>query len=333
MKFSPKRIVLGLGIIMATSSAFAAQSQITGAGSSFVYPIMAKWGAVYSQTNHQQVNYQAIGSGGGLSQLKQKTIQFAGVDMPLDSKTLQQRHWMQFPIVSGGIVLGINVPGIKTNQLTLNGPVVSQIFLGKITQWNDPQIKKLNPHLKLPNKRIIVVHRADGSGTTYNFASYLAATSPTWKKQVGVNTSLSWPTGIGAKGNSGVAMMLERVSGSIGYIGYDYAASNHIPWAAMINHDGKRVKPSLTAFTAAAKNANWKKVKDFDLLLVNQPGRNSWPITASTFILLPQKQANQRLFQFFDWCYTKGARYTKPMQYVAIPSNVVTMIHHYWKHA
>lgn len=322
--------VIGVGMSV---SAFAATPSIVGAGSSFVYPIMSQWGAAYNNKTGAQVNYQAIGSGGGLSQLKKHTIQFAGVDMPQSVSTLNHYHWLQFPIVSGGIVLAINLPGVHRNELVLNGTTTAQIFMGKIKTWNDPRIAKLNPKVKLPKTAITVIHRADGSGTTYNFADYLATVSPTWKKSYGVNTEISWPTGLGAKGNAGVATYVQHTPGSIGYVGYSYAASTGLDWAAMKNASGKVVTPSMATFTAAAKNANWRKAPGFKLLLVNQPGANSWPITASTFILLPKKQNNTAIFKFFNWCFASGTSYTKPLNYVAIPKSVARLIQRSWKHA
>ena len=328
----PKKLLAVFAALSFTSSALAATT-IVGAGSSFVYPLMSKWGAAYQKVNGVEVNYQAIGSGGGLQQLKSKTIQFAGVDMPQNMATLTKYQWMQFPIISGGIVLAINVPGIKTNQMTLNDQVVSDIFMGKVKKWNNPEIAKLNPKLKLPSLPIYVIHRADGSGTTYNFTDYLSEVSPAWKKNYGFGTAVAWPTGIGAKGNSGVAMFVERTRGAIGYVGYSYAKSNGLAWTDMTNKAGKRVSPNLTTFKAAAKNANWAKAPGFKLLLVNQPGADSWPITASTFILLPKKQQNTAILKFFNWCYGAGKQYTTPLNYVALPKTVTTMIMKSWKHA
>src|ERR1700731_555450 len=262
---------------------------LSGAGATFPYPIYAKWADAYKKETNVGLNYQSIGSGGGIKQIKAKTVTFGASDAPLPGKELDESGLIQFPMVMGGIVPVVNIEGIKSGDLVIDGPTLAKIFMGEIKTWNDPAIAKLNPSAKLPAQPIAVVHRSDGSGTTYNFAYYLAEVSPEWKSKVGFNTSVEWPVGIGAKGNEGVANNVGQTKGSIGYVEYAYALQNKMTFTKMINKDGKTVSPTSEAFQAAAANANWNSVPGYDVILANQPGATSWPMTAATFILIPKQ--------------------------------------------
>ena len=324
MKFLTK-LIMGLCCTLLISACSPNKNSLTGAGSSFVYPVLAVWAQDYSAKQGIQVNYQAIGSGGGLQQMYSGTVNFAASDMPLTVAQLQQHKLQQFPIIIGGIVAVVNVAGIKNNEMILNGPVLADIYLGKITFWDDAAIKHLNPTLKLPHQNIVTVHRADGAGTTFNFTHYLADVSPTWKKEEGVNTMISWPNGIGAKGNAGVAAQILQTPNSIGYVEYAYAAQNHMAITRFINAAQQTVTASATSFAAAAKNAHWTKENGFYQILTNQPGADSWPIVATTFILIPSApdaQLKPRLVNFFTWCYENGATAANSLDYVAIPASV-----------
>ncbi|MFT6835836.1 MAG: phosphate transport system substrate-binding protein [Francisellaceae bacterium] len=309
---------------------------IMGAGSSFIYPVMSRWINQYYNNTKIQVNYQPIGSGGGQRQIFKGTVNFAASDQPLTPTQLKEHKLIQFPAIVGGIVPVINIKGVDNNKLVLSGKVLSEIYLGKIINWDNKQIQILNPDIKLPHSMILTIHRADGSGTTYNFSNYLAKVNPTWETEVGVNTTLKWPgNGVGAKGNAGVAAQVKSLPNSIGYVEYAYAKEGHMTTIKMINADGKAVAPSLDTFKAAASDAKWKPSEDYELILTNQPGTNSWPINATTFILLPKnnpKNMNQAILSFFTWNYTEpAAKIAKNMDYIAIPQNVITGIKAYWK--
>lgn len=330
-------IVLGITACNDSSTSNSTKQDIMGAGSSFIYPAMSKWTNEYYNLNQTKVNYQPIGSGGGIRQIYSRTVSFAASDKPLSTKELKQHKLIQFPAIVGGIVPVVNIKGIKANQLILSGKVLADIYLGKITYWNDPAIQILNPSIQLPHSMILSIHRADGSGTTYNFANYLAKVSPTWKNNVGVNTTLKWPgNGVGAKGNAGVAAQVQNLPNSIGYVEYAYAHEGGLTTTKLINKAGKAVAPSLSTFKAAAANAKWSPKQDYQLILTNQPGANSWPINASTFILLPTdntKIQNQAILKFFNWTYTNNIalNITKSTDYVSIPQSVVKNIESYWK--
>jgi phosphate transport system substrate-binding protein len=317
------------------SSAFAAD--ITGAGSSFVFPVVAKWAAVYKGVSGNGLNYQSIGSGGGIAQIKAKTVTFGATDKPLTSKELAAAGLTQFPVVIGGIVPVVNVPGIKPGQLVLDGPTLALIFQGKVSRWDDPAIKKLNPGANLPAKPISVVHRSDGSGTTFIFATYLSRVSASWKADVGADTAIDWPTGIGAKGNEGVAGNVAQLSGAIGYVEYAYAKQNHLAHVKMRNKAGQVVEPTVEAFRAAASSADWAgAAKDnFYIILVDQPGAQSWPITATTFALMyknpPDPKATQDALKFFQWGFEKGDQLALGLDYVPLPDNAVKAIEASWK--
>ena len=308
----------------------ALSAEITGAGSTFAYPILAKWADAYKKQTGNGLNYQSIGSGGGIKQIEAETVTFGASDQPLKQDVLEKAGLTQFPFTMGGIVPVINLQGVTPGELVLDGPTLAAIYLGKITKWNDPALAKLNPKAKLPNAAITVVERSDGSGTTFNFADYLSKVSPEWKSQVGENTSLQWPTGIGAKGNEGVSGSVAQTKGAIGYVEYAYAKQNKLVYADMINKEGKRVAPTMAAFQAAAANADWAHAPDFYQILTDQPGAQSWPITASTFALMhktPKDAASSKeAMSFFDWAFAKGADLAASLDYIPMPLNVVALI-------
>ena len=297
--------------------------EISGAGATFPYPLYAKWADTYRKETGIGLNYQSIGSGGGIKQIEAKTVTFGATDAPLKREDLGKFGLVQFPMVMGGIVPVVNIEGIKPGELVLDGPAVAAIFLGKVKSWNDPAIKKLNPNANLPAQAIAVVHRSDGSGTTFNFTYYLALVSPDWKSQVGTNTSVEWPIGIGAKGNEGVSNNVSQAKGSIGYVEYAYARQNKMTYAKMVNKDGKTVAPTAEAFQAAAANADWNSAPGFGLILADQPGPESWPMTAATFILIPKQPpdpvAAADALKFFAWAYEKGDKMAEELDYVPMP--------------
>ena len=321
--------------ILAASSVFAANAaDITGAGASFIYPVMSKWSADYSTATGKKVNYQSIGSGGGIAQIKAKTVDFGSSDAPLKPEDLAASGLAQFPSVIGGVVPVVNVAGIAPGALKLDGTVLANIFLGKIKTWNDPAIAALNPGLTLPNAKVTVVHRSDGSGTTFNFVNYLSKVSPEWKSSVGEGTSVQWPAGIGGKGNEGVAAYVKQIKGGIGYVELSYALQNKLSYTAMKNAAGKFVQPSDTSFAAAAASADWANAKDFYLVMTNAPGAESWPITATNFILVqkaPKNAANGKATQeFFRWVYKNGDAQARQLDYVPLPDSLVRQIETYW---
>src|SRR5664280_2207473 len=312
------KIIVAAGLVAASTSAFAAD--ISGAGATFPFPIYAKWADAYKTATGNGLNYQSIGSGAGIKQIKAKTVTFGATDAPLKAKDLDEAGLEQWPMVMGGIVLVVNLDGIKSGDLVIDGPTLAQIYLGTITKWNDPAIKKLNPKASLPDLAIAVVHRADGSGTTFNFTNYLDKVSPDWQSKVGEATSVEWPGGIGAKGNDGVANNVAGTKGAIGYVEYAYAKQNKLTYANMINAAGKTVAPTIEAFQAAAANADWSKAPGFYLILSNQAGEQSWPMTAATFILMYKKPvdvtASNEALKFFTYCYDKGADQAKALDYI-----------------
>lgn len=310
---------------------FAAKAaDISGAGATFPFPVYAKWADTYKKETGTGVNYQSIGSGGGIKQIKAGTVTFGASDAPLTEKDLNESGLVQWPMVMGGIVPVVNLEGIKPGEVTLDGPTLAQIYLGAVKTWNDPAIAKLNPDVKLPSSSIAVVHRSDGSGTTFNFTDYLAKTTPDWKSKVGVNTSVEWPLGIGAKGNEGVSNNVGNTKGSIGYVEYAFAKQNNLTFAKMINKDGKTVAPTMAAFKAAAANADWASAPGLYLILDNQPGAESWPMTAATFILMHKQAkdaaASAEALKFFSWAFDKGAKEAEALDYVPMPENVVSLI-------
>jgi len=322
------------GLIAAASLMPATAADISGAGATFPYPIYAKWADAYKKETGVGMNYQSIGSGGGIKQIQAKTVTFGATDAPLGGDELTKSGLVQFPMVMGGIVPVVNLEGVKPGDLVLDGATLAKIFLGEVKSWNDAAITKLNPTAKLPAQAIAVVHRSDGSGTTFNFTDYLAKVSPDWKSKVGTNTAVEWPVGIGAKGNEGVANNVAQTKGSIGYVEYAYAKQNKLTFTKMMNKDGKSVAPTIAAFQAAAANADWNSVPGYGVILSNQPGATSWPMTAATFILIhkqPQDPAAAReALKFFAWAYAKGGKMAEELDYVPMPAPVVTAVEKTW---
>jgi len=330
------KLITGLAAAtILTFSGVGHAGNITGAGATFPYPVYAKWAEAYHAKTGDAMNYQSIGSGGGIKQIHAKTVDFGATDAPLTPEKLDKSGLAQFPTVMGGVVPIINLPGVSSGQLKLTGKLLADIFMGKIKKWNDPKIAAENKGLNLPNKSIFTVHRADGSGTTFIFTNFLSKTSADWKKNVGAGKAVSWKGGMGGKGNEGVASFVQRTKGSIGYVEYAYALQNKMAVAMMKNHDGHYVKPSDKSFMAAAANANWEADKGFYEILTNQPGKDSWPITGATFILVYKNQANattaKSVLKFFDWAYTNGDKLASDLHYVPMPENVTTMIRNAWK--
>ena len=319
---------------LAAATVPAAATEISGAGATFPYPVYAKWADAYKKETGVGLNYQSIGSGGGIKQIEAKTVTFGASDAPLKGEELEKGGLVQFPMVMGGIVPVVNLDGVAPGDLVLDGPTLAKIFLGDIKTWDDAAIKKLNPSAKLTSQAIVVVHRSDGSGTTFNFATYLSEVSPDWKSKVGANTAVEWPVGIGAKGNEGVSNNVGQAKGSIGYVEYAYAKQNKLIFTKMINKDGKTVAPTSATFAAAAANAKWDSQPGYGVILANQPGAASWPMTAATFILIhkqPQDPAAAtEALKFFGWAYDKGAKMADELDYIAMPKNVATSVKATW---
>src|SRR5579875_368090 len=325
-------VALGLAFALPVSIP-ADAATLTGAGGTAIYPVLSKWANVYAKLVGDSINYQPIGSGGGIKQIESKTVLFANTDMPLKPEDLEKNHLVQFPQVIISIVPVVNVKGITAGELVFDGKTLAEIYLGKIKTWDDPAISKLNPSAKLPHTAITVVHRSDGSGTTFNFTNYLAKASPEWAAKVGDDTSVAWPTGVGGKGNAGVASYVQQVDGAIGYVEYAYATQNHLTYTDMVNKDGQRVKPTMDAFQAAAGNADFSKTQDFYLILTDQPGAKSWPITAATYMLLRKDGApaqNKLVLKFLDWCLRHGEQEAVQLDYVPLPAPVIAQIEASW---
>jgi phosphate transport system substrate-binding protein len=322
------------GMLAATSTLTALAADISGAGATFPYPIYAKWADAYKKVTGVGLNYQSIGSGGGIKQILAKTVVFGATDMPLKAEQLQKDGLVQFPTVMGGVVPAVNLEGIKPGELTLDGPTLARIFLGEVKTWNDPAIQTLNANVKLPSQPIVVVHRSDGSGTTFLFADYLSKVSADWKSKVGASTAVQWPTGLGAKGNEGVANNVMQTKGAIGYVEYAYAKQNKLAHAKMLNKDGKAVEPTAESFMAAAANADWEGTPGFAVVLTNEAGAGSWPIAGATFILMhkqPQDPAAAAAaLKFFSWAYDKGKPMAIELDYVPMPDKVVQSIRKVW---
>ncbi len=312
----------------------AVAADISGAGATFPYPIYAKWADTYKKDTGIGLNYQSIGSGGGIKQIQQKTVVFGATDMPLKAEELEKSGLVQFPTVIGGDVPVVNLEGIKPGELKLDGKALADIFLGKITKWDDPAIKKLNPNAKLPSQAIVVVHRSDGSGTTFIFTDYLSKVSAEWKDKVGASTAVQWPVGLGAKGNEGVANNVMQTKGSIGYVEYAYAKQNKLTTVNMVNRDGQVVSPNSETFQAAAANADWAKVAGFGVILTDQPGAKAWPIAGATFILIHKQPQDPAIaaeaLKFFDWAYKTGNQAAEALDYVPMPASVVSLIRKSW---
>jgi phosphate transport system substrate-binding protein len=328
------RTLVAFTAIAAASTVAAVAADISGAGATFPYPIYAKWADAYKKETGIGLNYQSIGSGGGIKQIEANTVTFGASDMPLQPDDLTKNGLVQFPTVMGGVVPVVNIDGINSNDITIDGPTLAKIFLGEVKTWDDPAIKQLNPSVKLPSQAIAVVHRSDGSGTTFIFTNYLSKVSADWKSNVGSNTSVEWPVGIGAKGNEGVANNVGQTKGSIGYVESAYAKQNKLTTTKMVNKDGKTVSPVPQSFQAAAANANWDAAPGFYLLLTDQPGDTSWPIAGATFILF-HKQVTDPVaaadaLKFFAWAYMKGSQMAEDLDYIPMPSSVVASIHKLW---
>ena len=333
------RISLSRAFVAAATLAFgisaAGAADITGAGATFPYPIYAKWAEAYKKASGVGMNYQSIGSGGGIAQIKAKTVDFGASDAPLKAEDLQKEGLLQFPAVIGGVVPIVNLEGVAPGQLRFSGAVLGDIYLGKIKSWNDKAIADLNPGVKLPAEPITVVRRSDGSGTTFLWTDYLSKVSPEWKSEVGSATAVSWPEGVGGKGNEGVAAYVQRIKGSIGYVEYAYAKKNKMSYASVQNRDGQFVQPDDETFQAAAAGADWKGTPGMGVILTDQPGKAAWPITGASFILMHTKQdkpANAvEVMKFFDWSFKNGAAMATELDYVPIPAVVAKQIADAWK--
>ena len=326
------KIIVAAGMVAASTSAFAAD--ITGAGSTFIFPVLSKWADAYKKESGNGVNYQSIGSGAGIKQIQAKTVTFGATDAPLKADQLEKDGFAQWPMIMGAIVPVVNLDGIKPGDMVLDGDTLAKIYLGTITKWDDPAIKKLNPKLTLPSSAISVVHRADGSGTTFNFTDYLSKVSPDWKSKVGSGTAVEWPVGVGAKGNEGVSGNIGQAKNTIGYVEYAYAKQNKLTYTALINKDGKTVQPTTEAFQAAASNADWAHAPGYYLILTDQPGDKSWPIVASTFILMHKdpsdKAASAEAIKFFKFDFDKGGKMAEELDYIPMPDSVVKLIEKTW---
>ncbi|WP_095089324.1 phosphate ABC transporter substrate-binding protein PstS [Mesorhizobium sophorae] len=328
-----------VAIAMATASTVtlsaAMAADLSGAGSTFIYPVFAKWADTYKKDTGVGLNYQSIGSGGGIKQVIAKTVTFGATDKPMSDADLEKNGLVQFPMVMGGIVPIVNLTGVKPGELILDGKTIAQIYLGAITTWDDAAIKALNPTLTLPSTAIAVVHRSDGSGTTFNFTNYLVKLSPDWKDKVGSDTAVEWPTGVGAKGSEGVANTVKQTDGGIGYVEYAYAKQNNLSYSKMLNAAGKVVEPSLESFGSAASNADFKGAKNFNVIITNEPGDTTWPIAASTWVLIHKTPddaaATGEALKFFAWAYKDGKETAKGLDYVSIPDSVVDLIKASWK--
>jgi phosphate transport system substrate-binding protein len=308
-------------------------AQITGAGSTFVYPVLSAWAADYQKQGGAAINYQSIGSGGGISQVEAGTVDFGATDQPLASDELAKNNLAQFPVIVGGIVPVVNIPGIAPGKLKLTGPILADIYQGKIKNWNDPSIVKINPGVNLPNAAIATVHRSDGSGTTFNFTHYLSQVSPAWKAGPGEGKTVNWTGGVGGKGNEGVAAYVKQLPNALGYVEYAYVMQNKMAYALIQNAAGQFVAPSADSFAAAAGTADWKNAKDFNLVMTNAPGANAYPIAASTFILLPKqpkdKAKSDAAIAFFKYALEKGQGQAKKLDYVPLPADLVKNIQSY----
>lgn len=335
MTSTRRALLLGLpvGALALQAGIAEAQPQITGAGSTFVYPVLSKWASAYSQSNGVQVNYQAIGSGAGIAQIKAGTVSFGASDAPLSSEDLRTAGLAQFPIVIGGIVPVLNLQGVKAEQIRLTGSVLADVFLGEIKSWNDRAIAQLNPGMNLPRRAITVVHRSDGSGTTFNFSDYLSKVSRAWQSRIGRGTSLKWPVGVGGKGNAGVAAYVERISGAIGYVEYAYVVQNHMTYALLENAAGNYPRPGIDTFQAAATSAHWNPARDFDLVMTNAPGKSAYPIAATTFALMhttPKNSgASKAAVYFFEWAWEHGQQLAQDLDYVPLPASLVKQVEAY----
>jgi len=331
MNFIKTMVAAGL-VAATTTAAFAAD--ITGAGATFPFPLYSKWADAYKKETGNGLNYQSIGSGGGIKQIQAKTVTFGASDMPLKPEQLEKDGMIQWPQAMGALVPVVNLEGIKSGELVFSGQLLGDIYLGKVKTWNDPAIAKLNPNVKLPSDAITVVRRSDGSGTTFIWTDFLSKTNPEWKTKVGAGTAVEWPTGVGAKGNEGVAGNVSQTKNSIGYVEYAYAKQNKLTYGALTNKSGKTVQPTVAAFQAAAANADWAGSKNYYVILTDQPGETSWPITGATFILMHKdatdKAASQEAIKFFKWAFEKGDKMAEELDYIPMPDTVVKQIEKTW---
>jgi len=328
-------VIAGLAaLVLGAGTAAAAVTEISGAGATFPYPVYAKWAEAYNKQTGVKMNYQSIGSGGGIKQIMAKTVDFGASDAPLTVDELNKGNLLQFPMVMGGVVPVVNLPGIGAGDLKISPKVLADIYLGKIKKWNDRAITSLNPGRSLPDRRITVVHRSDGSGTTWIYTNYLSKVSPEWKSKVGNDKAVSWPVGVGGKGNEGVASYVSRIKGSIGYVEYAYALQNKMASVKLENRAGNFMDPTSDAFQAAAANADWTHAPGFYMVLTDQPGANSWPITGATFILVHKRQPRpavaKAVLNFFDWAYANGDGMASQLDYVPMPDNVVKLVQQAW---
>lgn len=327
------KTIVAAGLVAATTTA-AFAADITGAGATFPFPIYSKWADAYKKETGNGLNYQSIGSGGGIKQIQAKTVTFGASDAPLKAEQLEKDGLVQWPMVMGAIVPVVNIEGVKAGEMVFDGETLANIYLGKITKWDDAAIKKLNPNVKLPSDAITVVRRSDGSGTTFNFTNYLSKASADWKSKVGEGTAVEWPVGVGAKGNEGVSGNISQTKNSIGYVEYAYAKQNKLTYTALVNKGGKTVQPTVEAFQAAASNADWAKAPGYYVILTDQPGEKSWPITAATFILMHKepadKAASKEALKFFAWAFKNGAKAAEELDYIPMPESVVKLIEKTW---
>jgi phosphate transport system substrate-binding protein len=325
-------LIFGMAL-MAAGGAYA--GDLTGAGSTFVYPILFKWAADYRTKTGQAVNYQSIGSGGGIAQIKASTVDFGASDMPLAPDELEKLGLAQFPLVIGGVVPVVNLEGIKPGEMRFTGPLLADIYLGKIKVWNDPAIQQINPDVKLPAVPIVVAHRLDGSGTTFNWVNYLSKVSPEWKEKVGEGTSVEWPIGLGGKGNEGVTVFVGQTKGAIGYMEYAFALKSKLTYGLVQNSAGQFVAPNVESFQAAAAGAAWDKVRDFYLIMTDAPGEKAYPITATAFVLMHRQPKNpdaaMRALEFFKWALESGQKQAGSLDYVPLPDDLVQRVEAYWK--
>jgi len=332
--FNAQRLLVVVAAVVAFAGA-AHGADISGAGATFPYPIYSKWADAYRQKTGVGLNYQSIGSGGGIKQIKAKTVTFGASDMPLKPEELQEAGLVQFPMIIGGVVPVVNIKGVQAGQLVLDGATLADIYLGDITKWNDPRIRKLNPKLALPDTTIAPVYRSDGSGTNFLFSDYLSKSSPKFQQTVGANTSVQWPLGIGAKGNEGVANMTHQTDGAIGYVEYAYAKQTNMAYSGLINKAGKTVVPSAEAFQAAAASADWAHAPGYHLILTDQAGEKTWPITGVSFILVyavpPDPAATGEALKFFDWAYNNGAKMAAELDYVPLPESLIKQVRTTWQ--
>jgi phosphate transport system substrate-binding protein len=328
-----KIVALAVSGMLAIATAAFADETLNGAGATFPYPVYSAWANEYNKVTGTKLNYQSIGSGGGIKQITERTVDFGASDKPLTPEELAKDNLLQFPAVIGGVVPVVNVPGIKAGVLRLDSEALCKIYMGEIKNWNDPKIKGLNPKVNLPNNEITVVHRSDGSGTTAIFTDYLSGVCPAWKDKVGTGTSVSWPVGIGGKGNEGVANYVQQTPNSIGYVEFAYAKQNNLAHTVLKNHAGSFVEPSFESFGDAAATANFDPKKDFYLWLNDSPGKNSWPIAGATFILLAKekRESNMKVVQFYSWAFKNGDGKAKELIYVPLPEPLKAKIGAYWK--